>query len=135
MLNFETNVWGAEGGSNPVLTVLVIVFAVLLAGVIARGLWVWMKNNRSPVQTVKARVAAKRMKVTGHGTGMMGTRQTAWMNGMHSSTYTNYFATFEMEDGRRVELGVKDSEYSMLAENDLGELSFQGTRYLGFERA
>ena len=58
---------------------------------------------------------------------------SAW-NGVNSSTYTRYFATFEMDNGKRVELSVKDSEYGMLAENDRGCLSFQGTRYLGFER-
>ena len=52
-----------------------------------------------------------------------------------SSTRTRYFATFEMEDGKRLELGMNDSEYGMLAEGDQGCLSFQGTRYLGFDRA
>ena len=53
---------------------------------------------------------------------------------MGSSTYTNYFVTLELENGSRVELGVKDPEYGMLAEGDQGVLSFQGTRYLGFEQ-
>ena len=57
------------------------------------------------------------------------------MRAMGSPTYTRYFATFEMDNGRRMELNVKDSEYGMLAEGDQGRLSFQGTRYLGFERA
>ena len=33
-----------------------------------------------------------------------------------------------------MELQVDDAEYGMLAEGDTGRLSFQGTRYLGFER-
>ncbi len=45
------------------------------------------------------------------------------------------FVTFELEKGERIELGVKGSEYGMLAEGDRGRLSYQGTRYLGFERA
>ena len=40
----------------------------------------------------------------------------------------------ELENGKRLELGVKDPEYGMLAEGDQGRLSWQGTRYLGFER-
>ena len=51
-----------------------------------------------------------------------------------SSTYTRYFVTFELENGKRLEFGVKDPEYGMLAEGDHGHLSYQGTRYLGFER-
>ncbi len=65
-----------------------------------------MKNNNSPQETVNAQVVAKRMKVV----------------------------TFELENGTRLELGVKDPEYGMLAEGDRGRLSYQGTRYLGFER-
>ena len=46
------------------------------------------------------------------------------MNRMGSSTYTRYFVTFELENGGRVELGVKDSEYGMLAEGDQGLLTY-----------
>ena len=91
-----------------------------------------MRNNNSPRETVNARVVTKRMKVSGHGTTMMRTDTT--MNRMGSSTYTRYFVTFELENGGRVELGVKDSEYGMLAEGDQGLLTYQGTRYIGFEQ-
>ena len=72
------------------------------------------------------------MKVSGHGTTMM--RTDTAMNRMGSSTYTRHFVTFELENGGRVELGVKDSEYGMLAEGDQGLLTYQGTRYIGFEQ-
>lgn len=130
MFDFEASS-GFGGGMSPLMTILIVVFAVLLAGAIGRGLYVWIRNNHSPRETVNARVVTKRMKVTGHGQTMM-SRNTA-MNGMGSSTYTRYFVTFELENGRRLELGVKDSEYGMLAEGDQGVLTFQGTRYLGFE--
>ncbi len=121
------------GGGNTLMTILIVVFAVILVGVIGRALYIWMKNNRSPQETVEARVVAKRMKVSGHG-GSAIARNTSTMNTFHSSTYTNYFVTFELEGGKRLELGVKDPEYGMLAEGDHGRLSYQGTRYLGFER-
>ena len=47
---------------------------------------------------------------------------------------TSYYVTFELENGGRMELSVKGSEYGMLVEGDTGALSYQGTRYLGFER-
>ena len=131
-MSFGTT-FGAEGGSFPIMTILIAVFAVLLAGAIGRGLYVWMRNNRAPQVTVEARVVAKRMKVSGHGGTMMANRVSA-MNTIHSSTYTHYFVTFELEDGKRLELGVKDPEYGMLSEGDRGRLSYQGTRYIGFER-
>ena len=133
MMSFGTNSWGFEGGLSPLMTALIIMFGILFVGVIGRGLWVWIRNNHSPVQTVDAQVAAKRMQVSGHGLCTAG--NTSAMNGISSSTNTRYFATFEMEDGKRVELSVKDKEYGMLAERDWGQLSFQGTRYLGFVRA
>ena len=126
--SFETG-----GADFPLMTILIAVFAVILVGAIGRGLYVWIRNNNSPQENVEARVVAKTMKVSGHGGTMM--RNTAVMNTMHSSTYTRYFVTFELEDGKRLELGVKDPEYAMLAEGDKGRLSYQGTRYLGFDRA
>ena len=125
---------GFGGGISSLMTILIAVFAVLLIGAVGRGIYVWVKNNRAPQETVDARVVAKRMKVSGHGGTAMANRVSA-MNMMHSSTYTQYFVTFELEGGRRLELGVKDPEYGMLAEGDRGRLSRQGTRYLGFERA
>ena len=129
-----TTTWDVGGESNPVMTILIAVFAVLLVGAVARGVYVWMRNNRSPQENVNARVVAKRMKVSGHGGSMLTNRVSA-MNTFHSSTYTNYFVTFELENGSRLELSMKDPEYGMLAEGDQGRLSYQGTRYLGFERA
>ena len=51
-----------------------------------------------------------------------------------SPGYTTYYVTFEVKSGDRMELPVQGHEYGMLVEGDFGELSFQGTRYLGFER-
>jgi len=80
----------------------------------------WNKNNQSPKLTVEARVATKREDVNGT------------MDAMHS---TWYYVTFEVESGDRIELEVNGTEYGMLVDGDYGKLSFQGTRYLGFERS
>ncbi|MBD5156664.1 MAG: DUF2500 domain-containing protein, partial [Butyrivibrio sp.] len=48
--------------------------------------------------------------------------------------FTSYYVTFQVESGDRIELRVSTQEYGMLAEGDFGRLSFQGMRYLGFER-
>ncbi len=124
--------WESGSGMSPLMIALIAVFAALLIGAIGRGLYVWFRNNNSPRQTVSARIVTKRMKVSGHGHTMM-TSNTA-MNTMGPTTYTRYFVTFELEKGGRLELGVKDSEYGMLAEGDQGLLTYQGTRYIGFEQ-
>ena len=51
---------------------------------------------------------------------------------MHHST--RYHVTFEVESGDRMELSLSGHEFGMLVEGDTGRLSFQGTRYLSFER-
>ena len=59
------------------------------------------------------------------------------MSGAHgydTSTFTSYYVTFQVESGDRMEFEVDGSDYGLLVQGDIGKLSFQGTRYLGFER-
>ena len=55
--------------------------------------------------------------------------------GYHTTSSTWYYVTFLVDSGDRMELSVSGSEYGMLVEGDRGRLSFQGTRYLSFERS
>ena len=63
-------------------------------------------------------------------------RSAGRVRGQHHGhhTYTYYYVTFEVDSGDRMELGVEDAEYGLLVEGDRGRLTFQGTRFLGFER-
>ena len=55
---------------------------------------------------------------------------------MHTSrSSTWYYATFQVESGDRMELGIPDRDYGYLVEGDRGSLTFQGTRFLSFNRA
>lgn len=81
------------------------------------------KNNHSPRLTVEAKVVSKRTHFR--------------RNSNHHSSgvgHTSYYVTFEVQSGDRMELPVAGSEYGLLVEGDVGELTFQGTRYLGFQR-
>lgn len=92
-----------------------------------KGISQWSKNNNSPQLTVPAAIVAKRAHVTQH--------HHHGANGHHHHhTSTAYYVTFQVDSGDRIELHVDASEYGMLVEGDRGDLSFQGTRYLGFER-
>lgn len=53
----------------------------------------------------------------------------------HTHTFTSYYVTFQVESGDRMEFAVSGMEYGLLAEGDTGDLTFQGTRYLNFQRA
>lgn len=109
-------------------TIVVVLVIGVFAYVIIGGLWTWNRNNHSPRLTVDASVAAKRTNVSHHSSGMAGDA------GYTSSSSTTYYVTFQVESGDRIELCVSGQEYGMLAEGDFGKLTFQGTRYLGFER-
>lgn len=106
--------------------VFIIVIGMFVVTAI-KGIGQWNKNNNSPRLTVPATVVAKRTNVSHHN--------HAGTNGHHHhSTSTTYYVTFQVESGDRMELHLSGHEFGMLAEGDKGKLSFQGTRYLGFER-
>ena len=109
----------------------IFIFAVILFMII-RGIGEWNKNNHSPRLSVAATVVSKRTDVSHHHTANAGDITGA--HGYTNMSSTTYYATFQVESGDRMEFTVSGSEYGMLAEGDTGKLSFQGTRYLGFER-
>ena len=106
---------------GPIFMVIfvIIFFGIILVAIIS-GIGEWNKNNNSPKLTVPAEVITKRSKTSG-GSG-------------DSSASTRYYITFQVESGDRIEFPITGSEYGMLAESDLGMLTFQGTRYLEFKR-
>ena len=104
-----------------VLVIGLFIYAVVQA--IARK----QKNDASPRLTVLARVVSRRQEVTHHAQNMN--------DGVyHTSSTTRYFVTFQVESGDRLELQLDGSDFGMLAEGDEGRLSFQGTRFLEFQR-
>ncbi len=116
--------FGLFGVMFAIVFVLVIGMFIVTA---VKGISQWNKNNNSPRLTVPATVVAKRTNVSHHGHG--------GANGHHHHhTSTSYYVTFQVESGDRMELHVAGMEYGMLIEGDRGNLTFQGTRYLGFAR-
>lgn len=116
------------GGFEIMFTLIFITVFGLIIFTIIRGIGEWNKNNQSPRLTVEASIVAKRTHVSRH------THHNAGTHGTHMTSSTSYYVTFQVESGDRMELSVKSSEYGMLAEGDSGRLTFQGTRFLGFER-
>ena len=117
-------------GVFPIMFSLVFILVIGVFVVTAvKGISQWNKNNHAPRLTVPATVIAKRTNVSHHhhhnhaGTGMG-----------HTTHSTSYYVTFQVESGDRMELHLAGHEYGLLVEGDQGKLTFQGTRYLGFER-
>ena len=124
------------GGFSIMFTLVLLIFVIILllmVGSIIYNISQKAKqnahNNNSPVLTVESTVVSKRTDVsTYHNSG------TADNSMDHYSSSTRYYATFQVESGDRIELLITGTEYGLLAEGDLGKLTFQGTRYLGFVR-
>ena len=115
--------FNAFGIMFTIVFVLVIGTFIVIA---VKGIGQWNKNNQSPRLTVPATVVAKRTNVSHHRHG--------GVNDHHHHTSTSYYVTFQVESGDRMELHVAGTEYGLLIEGDRGNLTFQGTRYLGFDR-
>jgi len=103
----------------------ILVFGIFIVTIV-RGIGQWNKNNNSPRLTVPATVVSKRSHTRHHHHNTGGHHHT------HHST--SYYVTFQVDSGDRMELHMSGQEYGMLVEGDRGNLTFQGTRYLGFER-
>ncbi|MEG1971955.1 MAG: DUF2500 domain-containing protein [Oscillospiraceae bacterium] len=125
--------FGGFGGAMfsiiPIIIALgfVFVFGIIIVTAI-KGVGQWKTNNASPVLSVDAKIVTKRTNVHHHN------HHTEVDNISHMSSSTTYYLTFEVNSGDRMEFSVSDQEYGLLAENDTGVLTFQGTRYLGFQR-
>jgi hypothetical protein len=97
---------------------LVAVAGIVMVGLVFLPLILyirqWTQNNNSTILTVDAKVMVKRAILL--------------------RTQVHYYVTFEIADGKQKEFNVSGKEYDMLTEGDVGRVSFQGTRYKGFER-
>ncbi|CAM3722601.1 DUF2500 domain-containing protein [Mesobacillus thioparans] len=98
--------------------IFILVFGIIIFTII-KGIGTWSKNNQSPRLNSFAKVVTKRTSVRGGG---------------ETRAHNVYYVTFEFDSGDRLELHVNGQEYGQLVEGDDGELTFQGTRYLGFTR-
>lgn len=108
-------------------TILFILMVIIFVIMAVKGISTWNKNNQSPRLTVYAVVVAKRSDVSyQHHSNADHT--------MYTTSSSTYYVTFQVESGDRMEFAVSGNEYGMLVEGDKGSLTFQGTRYLSFQR-
>ena len=102
-----------------------VLMLVIIGMGLVRTFREWHHTENSPRLTVEAKIVCKRSDYR----RTMNSRKHSY-----SGSRTNYFVTFEVESGDRLELEVKGQEYGLRVEGDNGKLTFQGTRFLGFER-
>ncbi len=117
-------------GAVPVLVTVgfVVVLGLIIVQAV-KGVSQWHRNNQSPVLSVYATVVTKRSNTSHHHHH---NANNAAMS--HTTTSTIYYVTFEVESGDRMELKMTGEQFGLIAEGDKGRLTFQGTRYLDFDR-
>jgi len=103
-------------------TLIPILMLIVIVSSLVSSFRQWNKDNHSPKLTVPVTVVGKREDYRRR------------RNGNHTSHRTYYYVTFQVESGDRMELRLQGNEYGLLVEGDRGNLTFQGSRYLGFAR-
>ena len=110
------------GGPPPIFVFFfVVIFVFIIGSILVKvigGVSEWSANNARPVATEDAKLVAKRTEVSGG----------------KNSTSTTYYATFELASGERAESKISGRDYGLFAEGDRGQLTHQGTRFMGFDR-
>lgn len=95
------------------------VIIVVMGTALVRGVGTWMSNNTAPIRSVPARV--------------LGKRTNTWGGAGDSSVHTSYYVAFELDSGERLEFRVNGPEYGLITQNEDGILTYQGTRFKGFQ--
>ncbi len=109
-----------------VMPIFIIVIVAILLLSVGKSILQWNNNNKQPLLTVDSCIVSKRIEVKQHNNQQN--------DQVTSYTRTSYYITFEVGSGDRIEFIVDGDEYGLCAEGDQGQLTFQGTRYMGFHR-
>lgn len=103
--------------NSPTFMMIELGFGLLMfLGIIGVAVFYIIRNNRKPKLTVSATVVGKRK--LSH----------------RKASDRHYFVTFQVDSGDRIEFWVTSCDYSELRQDDCGILTFQGTRFIGFEK-
>ena len=109
---------------RPFFLVVWVVTALILAFIIGFVITLLLKirkqkriNDSAPEITRSATIVSKRNHVFGS-----------------RHTHTCYYATFEFDDGARMEMAVPSALFGLLVEGDAGQLVYKGTQILSFTR-
>ena len=94
---------------------VIVVFVILIRRTNQKN----RENAGLPVETVQAKVVSKRMDV--HGMS-------------NSPTKTDYYVTFELTTGYRVEVQTEGEQFGGMVEGDEGMLPHRGTQFIRFVR-
>ncbi|MDQ0087673.1 heme/copper-type cytochrome/quinol oxidase subunit 2 [Paenibacillus anaericanus] len=117
--------WGEMFGvMNMALPIFIVVILAIISVSVASGMKRYLSNNRQPELAVHSIIVGKRTEVTHRYSTETSVNRTD----------SKYYLTFEVDSGDRLEFTVSGQEFGQSAEGDEGQLTFKGSRYLGFDR-
>ena len=82
----------------------------------------WLRNCRKKRDCIYCKIVGRRVHVENNRKSNEG------------DVITKYYMTFETSEGRRLELQVSGKQYGLCMQGDEGQLTFQGIRYVSFQR-
>ncbi len=100
-----------------------VVFLIVFGVIIYRTINFAIQKTKDK-ENIGAKVINKRENIR--------RRSTNSRSSMHTSI--TYYATFELEDNRRVEYTIPSNKIGLIVEGDTGTLTYQGTLFVGFTR-
>ncbi len=113
-MDIETGISFVFKGFGLLLIFLVVVsFVTFLMYLFLRIIKESKKNNNEQVRLENALVVSKRSRYI---------------------KVTTYYITFQFLNGERKEFLVSANDYGLIAENDRGNLKYQGPRFISFVR-
>ena len=93
-----------------VLVVIFLIIIVIICMVYANTIICWFKNNRAPVHSMGASVLTKEINEN------------------------KYYVCFGLEDGQMKRFSIDYYAYISLKEGEKGILTYQGTRFIRYDR-
>ena len=114
---------GPFGGAPPIFTIFFLFIFGMIVFTFIKGAMSYKENSKAPILTERVKAVSRRTNVRRHSSG-----------NNHNSTSTIYYITFETELGQRMEIKVTGEQYGLIAEGDIGNLTYQGEWFKKFDR-
>ena len=109
----------------------IISFIVMFSIIIGLSLIIvvrqWWKNKHSLLIVTQSTISDKRIEEH-----YIRSKRSEGL-GYRTRKVLIYYITFDLEGGEHIELRVSKLEYAELEKGSSGKLTFQGTKYIGFE--
>lgn len=106
-----------------IFPILFLLVTGIIVFVFAKVLGQMNRDRKAPRLTVDATIVDKRQHVSHHHAA-----------DMHHHSFESCYITFQVESGDRMELYVPYNQFGLLIVGDHGKLTFQGTRFVQFDR-